>query len=54
MHVPLAEKFQNQKKKELIDIIEKPIWESADTIQTAKDTLIPDLISILSVDEIDY
>lgn len=54
LHVPLAEKFQNQKKKELIDIIERPIWEGADTIQTAKDTLIPDLISILSVDEIDY
>ena len=54
LHVQLAEKFQNQKKKELIDIIEKPIWEGADTIQTAKDTLIPDLISILSVDEIDY
>ena len=54
LHVPLAEKFQNQKKKELIDIIERPIWEGADTIQTAKDTLVPDLISILSVDEIDY
>lgn len=54
LHVPLAEKFQNQKKKELIDIIEKPIWQGTDTIQTAKDTLVPDLISILSIGEIDY
>lgn len=54
LHVPLAEKFQKQKKKELIDIIEKPIWQGTDTIQTAKDTLVPDLISILSIGEIDY
>ena len=54
MHVPLAEEFQSQKKDSLIDIIEKPIWEGTDTTQTAKDTLIPDLISMLSVGDVDY
>lgn len=54
MHVPLAEEFQSQKKDSLIDIIEKPIWEGTDTAQTAKDTLIPDLISMPSVGDVDY
>lgn len=54
MHVPLAEEFQSQKKDSLLDIIEKPIWEGTDTTQTAKDTLIPDLISMPSVGDVDY
>ena len=54
MHVPLADEFQNQKEDSLIDIIEKPIWEGTDTTQTAKDTLIPDLISMPSVGDVDY
>ena len=54
LHVPLAEEFQSQKKDSLIDIIEKPIWEGTDTAQTAKDTLIPDLISMPSVGDVDY
>lgn len=54
MHVPLAEEFQSQKKDSLIDIIEKPIWEGTDTTKTAKDTLIPDLISMPSFGDVDY
>ena len=46
MSVPLAEQYQSMKKKTLIEIIEKPIWEGVDTTETASDTLIPDLISI--------
>lgn len=54
MSVPLAEEFHNKRKKALIDIIEKPIWEGIDTSETAGDTLIPDLISIPSIDGVDY
>lgn len=54
MSVPLAEQYQPMKKKTLIEIIEKPIWEGIDTAETASDTLIPDLISIPKVDGIDY
>lgn len=54
MSVPLAEEFHNKRKKALIDIIEKPIWEGIDTTETAGDTLIPDLISIPSIDGVDY
>lgn len=42
------------KKKTLIEIIEKPIWEGVDTTETASDTLIPDLISIPKFDGVDY
>ena len=41
------------KKKKLIDIIEKPIWEGTDTTEIASDTLIPDLISIPKVEGVD-
>lgn len=40
--VPLASKYN--KKERLIDLIEKPLWSV--TGKTARDTLIPDLISI--------
>jgi len=53
MSVPLAEAFQDRKKKALIDIIEKPIWEGVDTVEAAGDTLIPDLISIPQIDGVD-
>lgn len=54
MSVELAEQFKSLKKRTLIDIIEKPIWEGADAIEHASDTLIPDLISIPNVKEGDY
>jgi hypothetical protein len=54
MSVPLAEQYRSMKRKTLIDIIEKPIWEGTDTTETASDTLIPDLISIPKVGEVDY
>lgn len=54
LSVPLAESFQDRKKKNLIDIIEKPIWEGQDTTETAGDTLIPDLISIPNIGGVDY
>lgn len=44
MSVPLAEGYN--KKTKLIDLIEKPKWSGEDTCQEAKDTLIPDLITI--------
>ncbi len=54
MTTPLAEQYQTMKKKTLIEIIEKPIWEGVDTTEIASDTLIPDLISIPKVDGVDY
>ncbi len=54
MTIPLAEQYQTMKKKTLIEIIEKPIWEGIDTTEIASDTLIPDLISIPEVDGVDY
>lgn len=44
MSTPLAEGYN--KKTKLIDLIEKPKWDGLDTKQEAKDTLIPDLITI--------
>ncbi len=40
---PLAEKYQNISR--LSDIIDRPVWYGYDTVQTARRTLIPDLIS---------
>ena len=54
MSTPLAEQYQDMKKKTLIEIIEKPVWEGVDTTETALDTLIPDLISIPKFDGGDY
>ena len=53
MSVPLAKGFPSNKT--LIEIIEKPIWKGNDTDEImAKDTLIPDLISIPKIDNQDY
>ena len=56
MIVPLADKYNSKtaKRQKLIDIIEKPIWQGDDTEAKAADTLIPDLISIPSVDGKDW
>lgn len=52
--VPLAEAFQDRKQKSLKEIIEKPIWEGQDTVETAGETLEPDLISIPNIEGVDY
>ena len=56
MTVPLADKYNSKtaKRQKLIDIIEKPIWQGEDTEAKAADTLIPDLISIPSIDGKDW
>lgn len=56
MSVPLAEQYQskNERKRKLIDLIEKPIWQGIDTEAKAADTLIPDLISIPCIDGEDW
>lgn len=54
MSVGLVEQYRKMKQKTLIEIIEKPIWEGNDTTEKAIDTLIPDLISMLQVDGVDY
>lgn len=54
MSVGLADQYKSMRKKALIDIIEKPIWEGVDTTETASDTLIPDLISMPQVEGVDY
>lgn len=54
LSMPLAEQYKSLRKKTLLEIIEKPVWEGQDTIETAKDTLIPDLISIPKYEGADY
>lgn len=53
--VPLAPKFQDQRRKKLIELIDKPQWFgfSADGtfVKEAADTLIPDIISIVKVED---
>lgn len=49
----LAEQYESMKRKTLIEIIEKPIWEGTDTTETAADTLVPDLISIPQINGAD-
>lgn len=44
LHLPVKLKNSYDKKQKLIDIIERPLWTA--TGLTAKDTLIPDLVSI--------
>ncbi len=51
MTVPLTSEYHN--KKNLIDIIEKPIWEGIDITQEANDTLTPDLINISQINQSD-
>lgn len=53
MTVPLSDQYKSMKKKKLIEIIEQPIWEGADTTEKASDTLIPDLISIPKTNGVD-
>lgn len=54
MTVPLAKEFQNRGRKKLIDIIDKPVWEGADTTEEARKTLLPDLINISQIDGADH
>ena len=48
MNLPVPLKDGYDKKKKLIDLIEKPLWTV--TGKEAKNTLIPDLISIFQND----
>lgn len=53
MSVPLAEGYKPDET--LIEIIDKPKWQGPDTeVKVAPDTLIPDMISILKVENADY
>ncbi len=52
LNVPLAVGYDEKWK--LIDLIEKPKWRGADTVQEARETLIPDLISINQYDGQDW
>ena len=55
MSVPLAEKFRSKSKEALINIIEKPKWKGINMEELdASETLIPDLISIPQIGEVDY
>ena len=56
MTVPLAEPYSGKKERrqKLIEIIEKPIWQGADTEAKAADTLIPDLITIPCIEGKDW
>lgn len=48
--VPLSERYREMRHWKLIDLIDKPHWSGNDFTKQAKDTLIPDLISIVDVD----
>ena len=56
MTVPLAEPYngKRERRQKLIEIIEKPIWQGADTEAKAADTLIPDLITIPCIEGKDW
>ena len=54
MSVPLSEDFKDRSEKTLLEIIEKPIWKGIDIEEKAKDTLIPDIISIPQINGSDY
>ncbi len=47
--LPMPLKDGYDKKMKLIDLIEKPLWSAAG--KTAKDTLIPDLVSIAKINQ---
>ena len=55
MPVPLSPQYQDQRRKKLIELIDKPQWSGIASNGTftkeAADTLIPDLISIVKVDD---
>ena len=48
--VSLQGGYSSQSSMQLIDLIERPIWEGEDFSHTATDTLIPDLVSIYEMD----
>ena len=52
MSTPLADGYN--KKTKLIDLIEKPKWCGIDFVQEAKDTLVPDLITITKCNNEDW
>ncbi len=52
MSVPLADGYD--RKKKLIDLIDKPKWHGIDTTQEARETLVPDLVSINKYDGQDW
>ena len=52
MTCPLCEGYN--RKTKLIELIEKPKWRGGDTLQEAKDTLIPDLITITNCNGMDW
>ena len=55
MSVPLADEFKSKSKESLINIIEKPKWKGKDTEEMdAAETLIPDLISMPKIGDVDY
>ena len=55
MTVPLADEFKSKSKESLINIIEKPKWKGTDTEEMdAAETLIPDLISMPKIGDVDY
>lgn len=55
MSVPLADEFKGRSSESLINIIEKPKWKGTDMKEVdAADTLIPDLISIPRINDVDY
>lgn len=53
--VPLSPKYQEQRRKKLIELIDKPQWHGVSVngafCKEAPDTLIPDLISIVNTGE---
>lgn len=53
--VPLSPKYQEQRRKKLIELIDKPQWRGVSVngafCKEAPDTLIPDLISIVNTGE---
>ena len=54
--VPLAEQYRDMRHKKLIDLIDKPQWFGVAPngelfVRQSEDTLIPDIISIVNVDD---
>jgi hypothetical protein len=53
--VPLSSKYQDKRRKKLIELIDKPQWSGFSVNGTftkeAADTLIPDLISIVQIED---
>lgn len=49
IRLPVPLKPEYNRRQKLVELIEKPLWTA--TIKTAKDTLIPDLITIAKIDQ---